>query len=282
VIDLHLHTTASDGRLSPAALVARAHAAGLTILGVTDHDTTAGLHEAQLAAGPLGLRVVNGIEISAVECGRDVHVLGYFIEPGSGVLNAFLGRQRVQRRARAAAIGERLRDLGYQFDVAALIAELSRQPGKTIGRPQIADALVAHGYASDRPDAFDRLLGEGRPAYVPRQGATLAEAVAAIRGAGGIASLAHPGLVGMDDHIERFAADGLAALEARHSDHDAQTEARYRSIAARLGLAVSGGSDFHGEDSHHQSGLGTVTLSAEDFARLELRARASDRAVSPR
>jgi len=282
VIDLHLHTTASDGRLSPAALVVHAHAAGLTILSVTDHDTTAGLHETQLAARPLGLRVVNGIEISTVEQGRDVHVLGYFIDPGSDVLAAFLLQQHAQRLARAAVIGDRLRELGCDIDVAALIAEFSRQPGKTIGRPQIADALVAHGSARDRTDAFDRLLGEGRPAYVPRKGATLADAVAAIRGAGGIASLAHPGLLDMDDHLERFAGDGLAALEARHSDHDAQTEDRYRSIAARLGLAVSGGSDFHGDDSHHQSGLGTVTLSADDFARLELRARASDRAAAPR
>jgi predicted metal-dependent phosphoesterase TrpH len=282
VIDLHLHTTASDGRLPSAALVARAADAGLTILGVTDHDTTAGLREAHLAAQPLGLRIVNGIEISAVERGRDVHVLGYFIDPASESLDAFLQQQRTQRLARVTAIGNRLRDLGCDVDVPGIIASLSRQAGKTIGRPQIADALVARGYAADRRDAFDRLLGEGRPAYVTRAGVPLAAAVAAIRGAGGIASLAHPGLLGMDDEIERFATEGLSAIEARHTDHDPLTEARYRAIAARLGLGVSGGSDFHGDDSHHPSGLGVVTLSPDDFARLESLARTADGAISPR
>jgi predicted metal-dependent phosphoesterase TrpH len=282
VIDLHLHTTASDGRLPPAALVARATDAGLTILGVTDHDTTAGLHEARVAADALGIRIVNGIEISAVERGRDVHVLGYFIDPASDGLDEFLQRQRTQRLARVMAIGGRLRDLGVDVDVLGIIASRLEQPGKTIGRPQIADALVAHGHAVDRRDAFDRLLGEGQPAFVPRAGVSVAAVVAAIRTAGGIASLAHPGLLGMDEDIERFAAEGLMALEARHADHDVQTEARYRSMAATLGLAVSGGSDFHGDDSHHRSGLGVVTLSAEDFAELESRARAAASATSAR
>ena len=282
MIDLHLHTTASDGRLTPAALVARAAGTGLTILGITDHDTTAGLHETRLAAEPLGIRIVNGIEITAIERGRDVHVLGYFIEPGSETLNGFLRQQRAQRLARATAIGDRLRDLGCEIDVAALIAATSMHAGHSIGRPQIADALIARGLALDRRDAFDRFLGEGRPAYVPRAGVPLADAVAAIRGAGGIASLAHPGLLEMDDAIERFAREGLAALEARHTDHDAETEARYRSIAARLDLAVSGGSDFHGDDAHHPLGLGVVTLSCDDFARLESLARTDAGAPSSR
>ena len=236
MIDLHLHTAASDGRLPPAALVAAAAHAGLTILGITDHDTTGGLDEAHRGADALGVRIIDGIEISAVERGRDVHVLGYFIDPASADLEGFLRKQRAQRLARVSAIGDRLRDLGCAVDVPALIARLSEQPGKTIGRPQIADALVASGHAVDRRDAFDRLLGEGRPAYVPAPACRWPSAVEVIRRAGGIASLAHPGLLGMDDDLERFAADGLTAIEARHTDHDAATEARYRSIAARLGL----------------------------------------------
>jgi len=282
VIDLHLHTAASDGRLPPAALVAAAATAGLTIIAITDHDTTGGLDEGHRAAEAVGVRLIDAIEISAVERGRDVHVLGYFIDPATADLDAFLREQRAQRLARVTAIGDRLRDLGCAVDVPALIARLSQLPGKTIGRPQIADALVAGGQAVDRRDAFDRLLGEGRPAYVARAGVPLASAIAVIRRAGGLASLAHPGLLGMDDDLERFAAEGLTAIESRHPDHDAATEARYRSIAARLGLAVTGGSDFHGDDSHHPSALGVVTLSSDDFARLESLARAADSAASSR
>jgi predicted metal-dependent phosphoesterase TrpH len=271
VIDLHLHTTASDGRLSPDALVNRAAAAGLTVLGVTDHDTTAGLPLAAETAGALGVRLVPGIEITAVECGRDVHILGYFFDPGSRALTDFLSEQRVDRLRRVAAIGERLRELGYGVDTTALLDQARHQPGRTIGRPQIADALVAAGYATDRRDAFDRLLGEGRPAFVARAGAAVARVTAVIHDAGGIASLAHPVLLGIDHEIPRLARQGLDALEVRHSDHDQAAEARYRGLAASLGLAVSGGSDFHGDASVHAARLGEVTLSEADFAILEAR-----------
>ena len=276
MIDLHLHTTASDGRLAPSALVGLAADAGLQIIAVTDHDTVAGLNEARTAAGARGVRLVDGIEVTAVECGRDVHVLGYFFDPASAALASFLERQRLARIERVREIGSRLAALGLHVDVGALI-DAAAAARRSIGRPAIADALVAAGHAADRHDAFERWLGGGAPAYVERRGPSFGEVVAAIGGAGGIASLAHPGLLGLDQHIPRFAACGLDAIEARHRDHDAAAEARYRRIAAELDLAVSGGSDFHGELERSRTGAparpGSVPLAAADFAALESRAR---------
>ena len=278
MIDLHLHTTASDGRLTPAALVDHAAAAGIRVIGVTDHDTTAGLREAADAARRAGLRLVDGIEITAIENGRDVHVLGYFIDPASPMLQEFLQAQRNERLRRIQLMAQRLGALGCPVDADALIEEAAQSPGRTVGRPLLADALVAAGYAASRRDAFDRLLAEGRPAFVPRSGATVRAVVDIVRAARGIASLAHPGLTKVDRDIPRFAAEGLTAIEVWHSDHDAEMQARYHALATELGLAMSGGSDYHADESHHAAGLGLVTLPAEAFSALEARAMAAPRA----
>lgn len=269
MIDLHLHTTASDGSLTPAALVARAYEAGLRIISVTDHDTLAGLAEADAAGRAAGLRVVPGVEITAVREGRDVHLLGYFIDPADAALSDFLDRQRRDRLRRVREVVARLAALGAPIDFEPALAAAAAHPGRSIGRPQIADALAAAGHVRNRNEAFDRWLGTGRPAFVPRAGAPPEEVLAIVRRAGGLVSLAHPGLTAMDDAVESLAAAGLAALEVRHSDHDAATEARYRAMAARYGLAVSGGSDFHGDGGHRVPTLGSVTLPAGDFAALE-------------
>ena len=273
MIDLHLHTTASDGTLAPAALVERAAAAGLTTISVTDHDTTAGLVEASAAARARGLSFVPGIEITAVEDGHDVHVLGYYFDPSSTSLATFLGAQRQDRIRRVREICGRLGEIGFSIDANALIATAADHPGKSIGRPAIADALVRDGYARDRDDAFARLLGRSSPAYVPRKGVSAADVISIIVGAGGIASLAHPVLANIDHLIPALASNGLTALEARHTDHDSETEARYRTMAAQLGLVVSGGSDFHGDGTSNACALGVVTLDRGDFDRLTARAR---------
>jgi predicted metal-dependent phosphoesterase TrpH len=214
---------------------------------------------------------VPGVEITAVENGRDVHLLGYFIDPENTALGGFLERRRSDRLTRVREIVNRLRSLGCTVDEEQLRAAAADRRGRSIGRPQIADALVAAGQARDRNDAFDRLLGKDRPAYVSRVGPAPAEVIEVVAGAGGIVSLAHPGVNGMDEIIPRLADGGLDALEVRHSDHDAETERRYRELAARYGLAVSGGSDFHGESGHRIATLGLVTLPAVDFATLESR-----------
>jgi predicted metal-dependent phosphoesterase TrpH len=273
VIDLHLHSTASDGTLSPEALVARAARAGLTTISLTDHDTTAGLEAARLACDAEGLRLVTGIEITAVEGGRDVHVLGYFFNPSSPRLVRFLEDQRSDRLRRVREMASRLRDLGCPLDVERVL--ISSSSGRSIGRPALADALVAAGHAADRDDAFARLLGAGRPAFVPRRGVPAADVVGIVHEAGGIASLAHPGVTARDGLIGPLAAAGLDALEARHSDHPPQMELHYRALASRHGLLVSGGSDYHGEGVYRQVTLGAVTIEEEDFARLRARAGAA-------
>ena len=271
MIDLHLHTTASDGTLTPATLVARAAAAGLTTISVTDHDTVAGLAEARTAAGRFGVRFVTGVEITAVEQQRDVHLLAYFVDPDEPGIGAFLLRQRADRLRRLREIADRLREIGSAIDIEPLLAEAAESAGRSVGRPLLADALIAAGEARDRNDAFDRLLGNGGPAFVPRVGATPDEVIATVRKAGGLVSFAHPGVTKMDRIIPRLASAGLAALEARHSDHDPETERRYRDMAAYHGLAISGGSDFHGESGHRTGTLGALTLPPEDFASLEAR-----------
>lgn len=271
MIDLHLHTTASDGLLDPAALVARAAACRLQTISVTDHDTCAGLAEAIAAAGPHGIRLIAGVEITAVEDGRDVHMLAYFVDPACPALIDFLAAQRAQRADRIREIGSRLATLGYAIDADALVAPMIVGGGRSVGRPQIADALVRGGWVRDRDDAFERLLGAGRPAFVPRHGPPPEAVLSVVRQARGLVSMAHPGLTALDHIIPRLAASGLQALEARHSEHDSETEDRYRRLAAEHGLAVSGGSDFHGDVGRRATALGRVTLPASDFAALEAR-----------
>jgi len=270
LIDLHTHTTASDGHCEPAELVRRAWLAGLTVLSVTDHDTTASLAAATAAASAYGLTVVPGIEVTAVVDERDVHVLGYFVDPVSAPLAEFLAAQRADRVRRARAIGDKLRALGCPIDVDALVVHA--RDGEVVARPKIAAALVRAGHVANTREAFDRLIAEGRPAYVPRQGASPLEVIAVIGRAGGVASLAHPGLLRRDDLVPDLAAAGLAALEVYHSDHDEAARARYLALAAEHGLTISGGSDFHGDESHRHATLGSVTLPDEDYRRLCARA----------
>ena len=213
-----------------------------------------------------------GIEISAVADGRDIHVLGYFIDTAAPRVREFLVQQRQDRLRRVHEIGVRLAALGAPVDVTPIAAEAAH--GRSVGRPQIADALVAAGHAASRDDAFARFLRAGGPAFVPRRGARPEEVIALIHDAGGLASMAHPGLTRRDDLLPALVAAGLDALEARHSDHDAQTEVRYRAVARELGILVTGGSDFHGADAGHRvNALGQVTLDVEDFERLRDRAR---------
>jgi predicted metal-dependent phosphoesterase TrpH len=213
-----------------------------------------------------GLDLIPGIEISAVANAQDVHVLGYFIDTSSATLRAFLERQREERIRRVTEIRDRLSAIGCPIDVDPILRAAAS--GHSVGRPQIATALVHAGYVRTRDEAFDRFLESGGPAYVARRGATPEDAVDIVHDAGGIASLAHPGIRGSDDLIAPLGAAGLDAIEARHSDHDEPTEARYRALAAEFGLLVTGGSDFHGDTGHRISRLGSVTLPSADFEPL--------------
>jgi predicted metal-dependent phosphoesterase TrpH len=267
VIDLHLHTTASDGRCTPQELVDRTSRAGLTVMAVTDHDTVAAISEVRSAAESRGIDVVAGIEISAVESGRDVHVLGYFINPRDAGLAAFLAQQRAQRIARVKAISGRLASLGMPIDIAPLLADARESGGRSVGRPQIARAMIAAGYVANTREAFDRWLASDRPAFVSKSGATPGEVIRIVHAAGGLASLAHPGQTDVDPRMAAYVEAGLDALEAYHPDHDAGAVDRYRRMAAQLKLVVTGGSDFHGDEDHGCE-PGAVTLPADDWGRL--------------
>lgn len=270
MIDLHVHSTASDGTLAPEALPARLARDGVTTFSLCDHDTTAGIAAAADAARRAGMGFLAGIEITAIEDGKDVHVLGYGIDPASAPLAAFLAEQRGYRRARITAIEERLAALGVPVNLA-VDERRGSDEDRAIGRPVVARALVAAGHCTSISDAFDRFLTPGQPAFVPRTGAPVPEVVEMITRAGGIASLAHPGQTKRDDAIERWVAAGLPAIEVWHSHHDDATAARYHALAERLGLLMTGGSDFHGDDTGRVYRVGAVGATPDAFDRLTTR-----------
>jgi predicted metal-dependent phosphoesterase TrpH len=240
----------------------------VTVLAVTDHDTVDGCDAAETACGRAGIAFVPGIEITAVHGAADVHVLGYFIDRRAPALTEFLAEQRRQRVDRAHRIIDKLAELGIRLDAEAILRPAAENGGKSVGRPWIARALVAAGHVRNVDEAFDRWLSRGRPAFVPRYGPPPAVVFARVHAAGGVASLAHPALVGHDDWIGTFAGSGLDALEAFHSEHDAADTARYLAMADRCGLAISGGSDYHGDDFHGPSHPGSVSLPREYYERL--------------
>ena len=271
MIDLHMHTTASDGRSTPEDLVQRAYAKGIRTMSVTDHDTMAGVSRAAAAAAKLDMTFVPGIEITSVHGGKDVHVLAYFLPNLSEELRDLLAQQRMNRTSRAKEIADRLAAAGAPIDVAALMEAGAALGGKSLARPQIAQALIAAGHVATVAEAFERYLSEDGPAYVPHTGAAPAHVVELILQAGGAASLAHPGYTKKDEVIPDLVAAGLTAIEAYHSSHDEATTARYLEVARKYGLAVSGGSDFHGEGTRRSEFFGIVHLPPAEFARLEER-----------
>ena len=277
MIDLHLHTTASDGLLAPADLVRAAHAAGLTVIAVTDHDTVAGVPDARAAAQSFGMTLVPGIEVTAVHGGRDLHILGYFVEIDDGRFAAFLARQRADRRRRLDRMVERLAALGAP--VARPLPGETGNDATAVGRPHVARALVEAGHAASIADAFERFVGADGPAFVPRAGASPAETIAEIAAAGGLASLAHPGKSLSDVAlIARLIEAGLTAIEVHHPDHTSEHVAYYQGLVGDRGLLATGGSDYHGPGSGRTDALGQVTLPARDYAALAARAGAGRRA----
>jgi predicted metal-dependent phosphoesterase TrpH len=268
MIDLHMHTTASDGRSTPEELVAEVAAKGIRIMAVTDHDTMAGVAACQAAARDVGVTCHVGIEITSVDHGRDVHMLGYGLDPAHGELNTFLSRQRLDRRRRLEEIGRRLAQLGAPVDLEQAMVDAGRQVGRAMGRPMAAAALVAAGHVVDFREAFDRYLGEGKPAFIERIGPSPAEVAVLIGRAGGVASLAHPGKSQRDHLIAGLADAGLPAIEVYHPDHDPIDTSRYKHMARSLGLLMTGGSDYHGVGSTRELAFGRVHLPSADYARL--------------
>ncbi len=246
-IDLHTHTTASDGTLAPAELVRAALEGGVEVIAVTDHDTVDGIAPAREAAAGTGLRVLAGVELSSTHEWRGLHLLAYGVDPAGATFTARLRELAALREERVRAMLGRLRRLGIDLSWER-VAALARG---TVGRPHVARALVEAGHARDSGDAFARYIGSGGPAYLPSARLTVAEAVAIARDAGGAVALAHP-LLSLSRRelvalLPALRAAGLDGLEVYHSEHDAADSRYLRALAAERGLWWTGGSDFHGE-----------------------------------
>lgn len=264
-----MHTTASDGRATPEVLVQELVAAGIAICAVTDHDTTASIDAVTALAAPHGIRVIPGIEITAVLNDEDVHMLGYGFDPHHPEMVAFLETQRADRRRRLDEMTARLEAIGAPVDLDAEITRHRHGGGKALGRPLLAAALVRAGHVESVNEAFERYLGRGRAAFIARRGASPAEVVALVHAAAGVASIAHPVKLKHDGFINGLADAGLDAIEVFHPDHDFNAVTHYRQVAQRLKLAITGGSDFHGRDSGRVNAMGRVTLPRDEFARFE-------------
>ena len=277
-IDLHVHSSYSDGTDNPAKLVALALSLGLSAFALTDHDTTAGLADARAALAAFGasdhLRIISGVEISAAYKDRDIHILGLFIDSDNAALSAALQLARDNRIARNRTMLQRLCADGYPMTEAELLQD---SDAACIGRMHFANALVARGYAKNTQDAFQHFIGLDCPYYVPRDYITPKDAISLIRGAGGLAILAHPLLYHLDrPELEQLVAQlmsfGLSGLEAIYTTNSIEDEQYVRTLASRNGLLISGGSDYHGSNKPHismGSGRGNLRIPETILETLE-------------
>jgi len=256
-IDLHVHTTASDGTLGPSETIAIASQTRVEVVGLADHDTLDGIEAALSAGRQHGVTVVPGVEINTDYGPAEAHVLGYFVDHASPQLNEVLQDIRRRRLERAREIIARLDRLGLRLEERRVL-ELAA--GGSVGRPHVARALVEAGYVSSGGEAFTRYIGRGRPAYVPRYRLTPQAAAAAIHAAGGIAVLAHPAKVGDDLLIESLIEQGIEGLEAFHPDHGQAQSRHYVALARQRGLLVTGGTDSHGPHSERPVAIGAVAV----------------------
>ncbi|MEX0983554.1 MAG: PHP domain-containing protein [Actinomycetota bacterium] len=270
-IDLHTHSTCSDGTNSITANVALALERGLDGIAITDHDTTEGYAEAEAAAAGSDLQIIPGIEFSAEYDGASLHVLAYWVDPTHDGLRDELKRLTDTRFRRGEMMIEKLQHLGYDitFDAVRAIAG-----DDLIARPHVAEAMVAAGVVATEKEAFDRFISDDGPAYVPKHALDPFDALTLIRDAGGVCVLAHPGMWKgngsvPEELIEQMAGDGMAGLEVDHPDHDGTQRAHYGDLAARLGLVRTGASDCHGARYGYRLGCETTPSELVD----ELRSR---------
>jgi predicted metal-dependent phosphoesterase TrpH len=266
-IDLHAHSTASDGTDPPADLMRAASAAGLDVVALTDHDTVSGWADALAAAETLGITMVPGAEISCRWHGVSLHLLAFLFDPANPDLLAEMERTRAGRAGRAEKM---VAQLAADYPISWSQVQ-EHATGDTVGRPHIADALVESGVVASRDEAFDRLLHSRSPYYIPHAAPGPVDAVRLVGAAGGVSVFAHPGARGrgevVPDHLIVEMADaGMAGLEVDHRDHDAATRARLRDLAARLALLVTGSSDYHGTGKLNR--LGENTTSPEAYAAI--------------
>ncbi|MFJ6131820.1 PHP domain-containing protein [Janibacter terrae] len=269
MIDLHTHSSRSDGTDAPADLLAQAAEAGLTTLAITDHDTTAGWDEAAAAASRHGVALVRGAELSTRHRGKSVHLLAYLFDPADEPLSEEMRRMREDRVPRLRRIVEHMADDGFGVTWEDVLEQV--EPGAALGRPHLADALVANGVAADRNEVFTRWLHNGSVYYEPHYAVETAEAVRLVLAAGGVPVVAHPFATkrqrSLDaDDVAGLAAAGLVGIEADHRDHDDAGRALAHELARRHELVVTGSSDFHGDGKDNR--LGENTTAPESLERI--------------
>lgn len=247
-VDLHTHSNASDGTDPPAEIIRLAASADLTAIALTDHDTLSGLDEARTAARTAGIDFIPGVELSVDHTGHKIHMLAYYVEPTGGPLQDQLPWLRAGRDERNEQILQRLADLGHPVTIDEV---REHAHGEAVGRPHIADALVARGESVDRSDAFRKYLADGGPAYVERARLTATEAIDLTRSSGGVTVIAHPSTIGLDAPgynrlFSELAETGLGGIEVFYPEHSPELRAHLARVATSLGLAATGGSDYHG------------------------------------
>lgn len=277
-IDLHTHSTVSDGTDTPTELVRKAVDAHLDVVALTDHDTFDGLDEAVAEGERVGIEVVRGMELSCSRDGHSVHLLAYGTDPADDDLAAEMARVRGGRSGRLAGVVAKLAELGVPVTEEAVMAEVGDSP--SVGRPHIADAMIKAGHVRDRDEAFERFLADGGPAHVPRYAIELERGIDLVHAAGGVAIIGHPWGRGREHVLPASALNalvtehGLDGVEVDHQDHDAETRAALRTLAEELGLLATGSSDYHGTGKLDHA-LGCNTTPPEVYDELVRRLRRS-------
>lgn len=264
--DLHSHSTASDGSDAPARVAERAAAHGLRVLALTDHDTLDGYAAAREAGERAGVRIVPGTELTCYRDGKEINILGLGVDPSSQELLAHCRRFVQARQDRAREIGERLAALGVPVDMEAVVAATD---GGVVGRPHVARALVAAGHVADNQQAFDKYLGNGKPADVPKMVVDAQFAIDVIHAARGIAVLAHAGLWNQFDLVPILAGQGLDGVEVWHSIHSAEHIERLDALADAHGLVKTGGSDCHGGGAGRAELMGAWGIDEAQWRKVE-------------
>lgn len=270
IIDLHLHSTASDGTLSPVEVVHQAARAGIQVMALTDHDTLAGVAEAAPTAATLGITLLRAVELNTDASGAEVDILAYFWEEPPDWFQSFLAARQDDRIRRAKAIVARVTELGLPISYAR-VRELAHG---IVARPHIAQAMIEQGYVASQQEAYERYIGFGAPAYVERDELDPQTAIAYVQAAGGLAVLGHPGLIGDDDVVETVIRAGVDGLEAYYAFHSPEETARYLALAQVHDLAVTAGSDAHGPGRKKSRPMG-VSVPDDLWPSFERRLRAA-------
>ena len=268
--DLHLHTTFSDGALSPSELIERARQAGLTTISITDHDHTGAIDEATALAARNGIVVIPGVELSTIVGEADVHILGYFINPRDTRLQEYLGIFRSERRRRAERIVGKLNGMHVPLTISAVLRRAG--PG-SVGRPHIATALVEEGLIGTYQEAFSKYIGLGKPAYEKKYLISPRAAIELIAAAGGLSFLAHPSTFIDEGVLQQLIDAGIDGIEVVHPSHSPDLVAHYRGIVSEYFLLASGGSDFHGGKRNDREALGKYFISTGEVEMMRRRLR---------